>query len=68
MQPDLIPVAPVELRSEVQQAEYMPDANSVPRPDDLLLKPPHHVLVHVRGRDDAGEPPPDPSIPRRLPA
>ena len=52
VQPDVIPVAPVELHSGVLQAEYMPDANSIPRPDDLLLKPPYHVLVYVRGGDE----------------
>ncbi|SPO07089.1 uncharacterized protein DNG_09783 [Cephalotrichum gorgonifer] len=49
---DAIPAAPTKSTSEVRTVEYMPDVNTLPRPDDLLLKPPYHALVWLRGGRD----------------
>jgi hypothetical protein len=32
--------------------EYLPDPNTLGRPDDLLLKPPYHLIVHSRGHNE----------------
>ncbi|TKW60241.1 hypothetical protein CTA1_4766 [Colletotrichum tanaceti] len=30
-------------------ADFMPRADALPRPDDLLLKPPYHLMIYSRG-------------------
>ena len=37
---------------KVQRAEYVPDVSTLPRPDVLLLKPPYHAFVYLRGRNE----------------
>ncbi|KEZ43545.1 hypothetical protein SAPIO_CDS4458 [Scedosporium apiospermum] len=32
--------------------EYIPDINSVPRPDELLLRPPYHLIVFARSLNE----------------
>ncbi|KAL8345353.1 hypothetical protein RB601_005407 [Gaeumannomyces tritici] len=29
--------------------EFMPNADTLPRPDELLLRPPYHLIVHAKG-------------------
>ncbi|KLU85512.1 hypothetical protein MAPG_04535 [Magnaporthiopsis poae ATCC 64411] len=29
--------------------EFLPNADTLPRPDELLLKPPYHLIVHAKG-------------------
>lgn len=34
------------------KVEYLPSAESLPRPDDLLLQPPYHLSVRVYGSSE----------------
>lgn len=41
------PVKPTATKSTASIVDYLPDANTLPKPGTLLLKPPYHLFIHA---------------------
>ncbi|KAH7144411.1 hypothetical protein B0J13DRAFT_44282 [Dactylonectria estremocensis] len=41
----------VAAKSEASVVEFLPDANALPKPGTLLLKPPYHLFIHALGNN-----------------
>lgn len=51
--PQRYTVAPQQSQQQLQQQpiiDVIPDVGTLSRPDDLLLKPPYHLIIHSTGR------------------
>jgi len=45
--------APVAMASTAaNRVEFMPDLSTMPRPDELLQKPPYHLFIYDKGRQE----------------
>lgn len=45
------PVKPTATKDTASIVDYLPDANTLPKPGTLLLKPPYHLFIHAIGNN-----------------